>query len=96
MRSIGITSCGSSTTHSVLRSRRSSRQIAQRGPSARLKQISHSVIFSFTSRIASASANASASDVRRTWNASRCAVRLPIPGSFESSVTSRWSGGASN
>ncbi len=28
------------------------------------------------------------------WKASRCAVRVPTPGSFESSVTSRWTGGA--
>ena len=39
---------------------------------------------------------ASSFEVRRTWNARRWAVRLPIPGSFESSVTSRWRGGASN
>ena len=30
------------------------------------------------------------------WKASRCAVRLPMPGSLPSSVTSRWRGGASN
>ena len=29
------------------------------------------------------------------WNASRCAVRLPMPGSLPSSVTRRWTGGAS-
>ena len=28
------------------------------------------------------------------WKASRCAVRLPIPGSLPSSVISRWTGGA--
>ena len=67
----------------------------QRGPSARLKQISQKVIFSLTSMIAWASARASRSEVRSTWNARRCAVRLPIPGSFASSVTSRWRGGAS-
>jgi hypothetical protein len=54
-----------------------------------LKQTSQSVIFSLTSRMASASAAASSADARRTWNASRCAVRLPMPGSFASSVTSR-------
>ena len=67
----------------------------QRGPSARLKQTSQSPIFSLTSRIASASAFASSALVRRTWNASRCAVRLPTPGSLPSSVTRRWRGGAS-
>jgi len=65
----------------------------QRGPSARLKQISHSPIRSLTSRIASASASASSSEARSRWNASRCAVRPPMPGSLPSSVTSRWTGG---
>ena len=69
MRSIGITSPGSSTTHRMLGSRRSSAQIVQRGPSARLKQISHSPMRSLTSRMAAASANASsrvgAQDVER-------------------------------
>src|SRR5215218_2211633 len=84
---------GSSTTHTVEGSRRSSEQIRQRGPSARLKQISHSPIRSFTSRIASASASASSSEARSRWKASRCAVRPPMPGSLPSSVTSRWTGG---
>ena len=30
------------------------------------------------------------------WNASRCAVRLPMPGSLPSSVIRRWIGGAYN
>jgi hypothetical protein len=90
-----MTSPGSSTTQIIVGSRRSSWQIAQRGPSARLKQISQRLIFSFTSRIASASAAASSAEVRRMWKASRCAVRLPMPGSLPSSVTSRWRGGAS-
>ena len=52
MRSIGITSEGSSTTQISDRSRDASEQIRQRGPSARLKQTSQSPTFSFTSRIA--------------------------------------------
>src|SRR3954470_5324981 len=90
-----MTSPGSSTTQISARSRRSSVQIVQRGPSARLKQTSQRVIFSLTSRIASASAWASCGLARRTWKASRWAVRLPMPGSLPSSVTSRWTGGAS-
>ncbi len=66
----------------------------QRGPSERLKQTSQSPTFSFTSRIASARANASSSLARRMWKASRCAVRCPIPGSFESSAIRRLIGPA--
>ena len=68
----------------------------QRGPSARLKQTSQRPMRSLTSRIASASAWASSGEARRMWNASRCAVRLPMPGSLASSVTRRWRGGASS
>ena len=46
-------------------SRRSSSQTRQRGPSARLQQISHSPIRSLTSWIACASASASSSGARR-------------------------------
>src|SRR4051795_2950028 len=87
-----MTSPGSSTTQMIDASRRSSRQMRQRGPSARLKQTSHSPMRSLTSRMASASALASSGDWRRMWNASRCAVRWPMPGSLPSSVTSRWIG----
>src|SRR3954452_12990921 len=89
-----MTSPASSTTQITEESRRSSAQIVQRGPSATLKQISQNPIFSLTSRIASASALASSGSARRMWNASRCAVRAPTPGSLPSSVTSRWIGGA--
>ena len=64
----------------------------QIGPSARLKHSSQRPTFSFTSRIASASAAASSSGARSRWKASRCAVRWPIPGSRESSATRRASG----
>src|SRR4051794_5982529 len=90
-----MTSPGSSTTQITPPSRRSSWQIRQRGSSARLKQTSQSRMRSLTSRMASASAPASSASVRRMWNASRWAVRCPIPGSLPSSVTSRWTGGAS-
>src|SRR3954452_10455838 len=89
-----MTSPGSSTTQMMPPSRRSSWQMRQRGSSARLKQISHGRIFSLTSRMASASAVASSGSTRSRWNASRCAVRWPMPGSLPSSVTRRWTGGA--
>ena len=92
LRSIGITSAGSSTTQIVVRSRLGSVQIRQRGPSARLKHSSQSPTFSFTSVIAADSAAASSSGARRMWKASRCAVRWPIPGNRESSATRRASG----
>jgi hypothetical protein len=85
---------GSSTTQISVPSRRSSWQIVQRGPSARLKQTSQKPIFSLTSRIASARASASSRSVRRMWKARRCAVRCPMPGRRPSSVTSRWTDGA--
>ena len=94
VRSIGITSAGSSTTQIRERSRRSSSQIRQRAPSARLKQTSQSPTFSFTSRIASARASASSSSARRMWKASRWAVRWPIPGRRESSAIRRLIGPA--
>jgi len=59
-----------------------------------LKQISQKPTFSLTSRIASASAIASSGERRRMSNASRCAVRGPMPGSLPSSVIRRWTGGA--
>src|SRR4051795_8240024 len=89
-----MTSPGSSTTQTSDASRRASRQTRQRGPSARLKQTSHSPTRSLTSRIASARASASRESERRMWKASRCAVRCPIPGSLPSSVIRRWTGGA--
>ncbi len=94
MRSIGITSLGSSTTQISAPSRRSSSQMRQRGPTARLKQVSQSPTVAFTSRMASASASASSSEARSTWKASRCAVRWPMPGRRPSSVMSLLTGGA--
>jgi hypothetical protein len=61
---------------------------------ARLKQISHWPTVSLTSRMASASASASSSEVLRMWKASRCAVRCPMPGRRASSVISRLTGAA--
>src|SRR5687767_8599558 len=90
-----MTSPGSSTTQIRWASRRSSWQIRHRGSTARLKQTSHRPTVSLTSRIASASGSASSGGTRSRWNASRWAVRCPMPGSRESSVTRRFTGGAS-
>ncbi len=94
MRSIGITSLGSSTTQITWASRRLSWQIWQVASVARLKHTSHWPTFSLTSRMASASANASSSEARRMWKASRCAVRWPMPGKRASSVIRRLTGAA--
>ena len=56
----------------------------QSSSSVRLPHSRQKPMRSFTSRIASASASASSSGTRRRWNASRCAVRVPIPGRRES------------
>jgi hypothetical protein len=93
VRSIGITSLGSSTTQITSPSRFSSSQIRHFGPTARLKQTSQNPTVSLTSRIASASGRASSGDMRRIWKASRCAVRWPMPGRRASSVMSRLTGG---
>src|SRR5438876_2365107 len=74
-------SLGSSTTQISARSRRASWQIWHSGPSARLKHSSQNPIFSFTSRIASARARACSGEYLRITNASRWAVRRPMPGS---------------
>src|SRR5947209_10359151 len=89
-----MTSDGSSTTQMRSGSRRSSVQMRQRGPSARLKHTSQRPIRSLTSRMAWARANASSSPTRRMWKARRWAVRPPTPGRRESSVINRWTGGA--
>jgi len=94
VRSIGITSLGSSTTQITSVLRRSSSQIRQRGPTARLKQTSHWPTVSLTSRMESARASASSSETLRMWNASRCAVRCPMPGRRASSVIRRLTGAA--
>src|SRR5918992_455010 len=71
----------------TVRSRRSSRQIPQTSSSVRLPHSRQKRTRSFTSAIAPASAPASSFGARRRWNASRCAVRVPIPGSRVSWAT---------
>src|SRR5712692_1467630 len=59
-----------------------------------LLQMEHSRRLALTSRTAAARASASWSLERRMWNASRCALLVPIPGSFFSSSISRAIGSA--
>src|SRR3954462_2988220 len=73
-------SLGSSTTQMSVGSRRGSSHTLQIGPTARLKQTSHSPTVSLTSRIASARASASSLERRRMWKGSRWAVALPPRG----------------
>jgi hypothetical protein len=89
-----MTSLGCSTTQIVAASRRSSWQMRQVASVARLKQISHWPTVSLTSRMESARASASSSETLRMWNASRCAVRCPMPGRRASSVIRRLTGAA--
>ena len=62
---MGITSLGCSTTQMVAASRRSSWQMRQVASVARLKQTSQWPTVALTSRMASASASASSSEVLR-------------------------------
>src|SRR4029453_9161027 len=84
VRSTERRSAGCSTTQMIERSRRGAGQIAESSPPVRLPPSRQKPMRSLTSRIASASANASSSGTRRMWNASRCAVRVPTPGRRES------------
>src|SRR2546427_3149966 len=84
---MAATSFASSTTHSSVASRRGSRQIAHGSSSARFPQAPHAVTCERTRRIACASRSAASAGSLSRWNASRCAVLDPIPGSLASSVT---------
>src|SRR4051812_16954140 len=66
------------------RSRRASAQMVQSSSSVRFPHSRQKPMRSFTSRIASASANASSFGTRRMWKARRWAVRVPTPGRRES------------
>src|SRR5439155_8855144 len=84
---MAATSFASSTTHSSVASRRGSRQIAHGSSSARFPQVPHAITCERTRRIACASRSAASAGSLSRWNASRCAVLDPIPGSLASSVT---------
>src|SRR3954470_23013191 len=86
---------GDSTTQISERSRRGSLQNVHSVSSVRLKHSVQKPTRSLTTRIASASASASSGGTRSRWNASRCAVRCPTPGSRASCVTSASTAGES-
>ena len=85
-------SFGSSTTHRIVRSRLSSRQIRQRSPSATLPHSRQNEIRSFASTIAAARRLASSGGAFTSQNASRCADFGPMPGRRASSSISSWIG----
>src|SRR3990172_4276630 len=85
-------SSGSSTTQMMVRSRLSLAQMRQGSLSVTFWQTEQKVIRSLTSRIASASALASAAGMRSRWYVSRCALFGPTPGSLWNSSISRVTG----
>src|SRR5215212_6235871 len=84
----------SSTTAMTDGSRRASAQIAHGSTSVMLLQTEQRKIFAFTSRMAVASASASAAGRLRMWYASRAADLPPTPGSLVSSLMRFARGGA--
>ena len=80
---------GCSTTQMSEASRLGSEQIGQGSASVMFEQIEQRRVLRLTSRIAWASAMASASGTLRTWSARRSAERGPIPGSFSNSAIRR-------
>src|ERR1700678_3986446 len=85
---------GSSITHTTCWSRTALVQYPHGSTSVMLLHTEHNRSFSRSSSTAAASARASASLARSTWNASRCADFVPIPGSFLNSSISRDIGSA--
>src|SRR5690606_21166908 len=88
--SIATTSLGSSTTHRTSSLRRGSLQIRHRSDSATLKQVAQNRTNSFTRVSAAASRVTSVGSADSTWNAMRCALLGPIPGSRPSSSMRSW------
>ncbi len=79
---------GSSTTQMTVGSRRGSEHTGHRPPSANEKHSVQAVMRSTTAAMASLSARGRSGGAFSRWNASRCALRGPIPGRRASSVTS--------
>src|SRR6266436_7042328 len=85
---------GSSTTHTRRWLRVGLEQYTQGSTSVMLLQTEQRRRLALTSRTAVASKSASSSLERRMWKARRCALLLPIPGSFFNSSMSRVIGSA--
>src|SRR5215207_5705331 len=84
---------GSSTTHTIRPSRRSSAQNTHSSSSVTLKQRLQNRTRSLASVIADASRATSSAGTLRRWKAIRCADFGPMPGSRPSSSISVWTGG---
>src|SRR6478672_9622345 len=87
---MATTSLYSSTTHSTDWSRRGSRQIRHWSSSETLKQIVQNFTRALTSTRTSASRRTSTGSACRRWNAIRCALLGPTPGSRPSSSMRSW------
>src|SRR6476660_4277295 len=87
---MATTSLGSSTTQMACTSRRGSRQIRQRVASATLKHSSQNRTRALTSVRESTSRSTSAGSACSRWNAIRCALLGPTPGSLPSSSMRSW------
>ena len=85
---MAATSRASATTQITRSSRLGEAQMGQSPPSVRLRQMGQHVTFFFASTMASANSCASASVRLSTWNASRCALLPPMPGSRANCSTS--------
>ena len=92
VRSIGWMLNGSSTTQSVVRSRSGSEQMEHGSIAVIELHCEQWKSFSLTSTMDSASSRASSAEILRRWCARRVAVLGPMPGSRDSSPTSRASG----
>src|SRR3954469_9388030 len=90
VRSIATTSLGSSTTQITSSDRRGSRQIRHCSPSATLKQVTQKRTSACTRCRAATSRTTSADSAASRWNAMRCALLGPTPGSRPSSSMRSW------
>src|SRR3954470_21816484 len=87
---MATTSLYSSTTHSTVASRRGSRQIRHCSSSETLKQVLQNRTRALTSSRTSARRRTSTGSDERRWNAIRCALLGPTPGSRPSSSMRSW------
>src|SRR3954470_13029025 len=90
VRSIATTSLGSSTTQITSSARRGSRQMRHCSPSATLKQVTQKRTSACTRCSAATSRPTSADSAASRWNAMRCALLGPTPGSRPSSSMRSW------
>src|SRR6478609_6725963 len=92
VRSTACTSFGSSTTHTTDPSRRASEQIRQRSSSETLPHTAQNFTPSRTLPNTAVNLSMSGGSTDSRWNAIRCALFGPIPGSLPSSSIRSWTG----